>query len=273
MPHSVTLAIIISLFLLTACNEKDSSSSNATEQSSSNVPTDQIAATVNGVVISKDEVAQFKELKGSPQVGDDKILEEMIATELLRQEAVKEGIADKANVKYQIKLQESETLARSLMREKFGSITFTDEELQAAYDKQVSANESREFKARHILLKTVDEAKAVIEALKAGGDFIELAKERSTGPSGPNGGDLGWFQASRMVPPFAEAVKTMNKGDISTAPVQTDFGWHVIKLEDTRDLPKPEFDTLRDQLHQGLIRDAINEYIDGVQAAAEITKS
>ena len=268
MQRLLALALIASLVLLTACNEKTASNENT-----SSVPADQIAATVNGTVISKDELAHFKELKGSPEIPNEQILDEMVATELLRQEAIKAGIADKDDVRYQIRLQESETLARMLMREKFGSITFTDDDLKAEYDKQVNNAESREFKARHILLKTEDEAKAVIDAIRAGGNFIELAKERSTGPSGPNGGDLGWFEASRMVPPFAEAVKTMNKGDVSISPVQTNFGWHVIQLDDVRELPKPEFEGMRDQLQQSLIREAINKYIEEIQGAAEIVKS
>ena len=252
------------LILLSACEEE--SSSNA-----SNVPEDQIAATVNGTVISKSDAAHFKSLKGSPQVSDDKLVEEMVATELLRQQAVKLGISEKEEVKYQLKLQESETLARLLMREKFGSITFSEEELQAEYRKQLDNTDAREFKARHILLKTEDEAKAVIEALRNGGDFVELAKERSTGPTGPNGGDLGWFQAESMVPPFAEAVKSMNKGDVSTTPVQTQFGWHVIKLEDSRELPKPAFDSVRDQIQQSLLRQSINNYINEIREASEIS--
>lgn len=268
MQRLLALAFLASLILLSACNEETTSS-----EQTSNVPADQVAVTVNGTVISKDDVAQFKELKGGPHIPDDKIIEEMVATELLRQEAVKAGIADKADVRFQIRLQESEILARMLMREKFGSLSFTDEDLKAEYDKQMSNAESKEFKARHILLKTEDEAKAVIDAIRAGGNFIELAKERSTGPTGPNGGDLGWFEPSRMVPPFAEAVKSMNKGDVSVSPVQTNFGWHVIQLDDVRDLPKPDFEGMRDELQQSLIRDAINTYIEEIQGAAEIVES
>ncbi|MFK7795533.1 MAG: peptidylprolyl isomerase [Gammaproteobacteria bacterium] len=270
MPRLLALAVILSVFILSACNEDTSNTSNS---NTANVPADQIAATVNSTVISKDDLKQFKELKGNPQVSDDKILDEMIATELLREEAIKAGIADKTDVRFQIRLQESEMLARLLMRDKFGSINFSEEELKTAYDAQMNDSENREFKARHILLKTEDEAKAVIEALRNGGDFVALAKERSTGPSGPNGGDLGWFQASRMVPPFANAVKLMNKGDVSVAPVQTDFGFHVIKLDDTRDLEKPTFESKRDELQQSLIREAINNYIQEVQSAATINKS
>ena len=271
MSRLLAIVVTLSVFLLSACNEESTSSD--TSSHNADIPADQIAATVNSTVISKNEVKLFKELRGNPQADDQQILDEMIATELLREEAVKLGISNKDDVRYQIRLQESELLARLLMREKFGAISFTEDELKAAYEKQLSDSASREFKARHILLKTEDEAKAVIEALRNGADFIDLAKERSTGPSGPNGGDLGWFQASRMVPPFAEAVKLMNKGDISVSPVQTSFGFHVIKLDDTRELEQPSFDSMRDQLNQALIRDAINKYISEVQAAATINKS
>ncbi len=269
MTRIFVLLLASSLLILTACKEENTADNPA----NSGIPADQIAATVNGTVISKEDVTYFKEAKGNPQVDDSQIIDEMIATELLRQEAIKLGINDSKNVRFQLRLQESELLARLLMRDKFGSLSFTEDELKAAYDKQIGNNESREFKARHILLKTEDEAQAVIDALRNGADFIELAKQRSTGPSGPNGGDLGWFQASRMVPPFADAVKMMNKGDVSVKPVQTSFGYHVIRLDDTRELDKPSFESVRDEINQSLIRDAINNYIAEIQSIASINKN
>ncbi len=270
MPRLLVLVVIASVFVLTSCND-DASNTSSTSMSV-DIPADQIAATVNDTVISKDDIKQFKTLKGSPQIPDDKIEDFEDWGEAVYMRHINLSRADKKDVRFQLKLQESELLARLLMREKFGSISFSEDELKAAYDTQMSASESREFKARHILLKTEDEAKAVIDALRNGGDFIALAKERSTGPSGPNGGDLGWFESSRMVPPFAEAVKLMNKGDVSVAPVQTDFGFHVIKLDDTREIEKPSFESKRDELQQSLIREAINNYIQEVQDAATISK-
>jgi peptidyl-prolyl cis-trans isomerase C len=225
---------------------------------------------VNDTVISKQDIAYFKAAKNNPQVEDSQLVEEMVATELLKQEAVAHGIAERDDVKYQLQLQESELLARLLMREKFSNVSFSDEEIQAQYDAQFGGDAGREYKARHILVKTEDEAKAVIEALRNGGDFIALAQERSTGPSGPNGGDLGWFQSTTMVAPFADAVKAMNKGDISVSPVQTQFGWHIIKLEDTRDAAKPDLESVRTQIEQSLIRDAINVYIQEIRSNAAI---
>lgn len=276
MSRLFTLLLVISVFTLSACNE-DSSSHNHShhdnDTSSANIPADQIAATVNGTIISKNDLKLYKELKGNPQIDDAQVLDELIVTQLLNEEANKLGITERDSVRSQIRFQESELLARLVMREKFSAITHTDDELKAAYDSQMSNSENREFKARHILLKTEDEAKAVIDALRNGADFIELAKERSTGPSGPNGGDLGWFQASRMVPPFAEAVKLMNKGDISVSPVQTNFGFHVIQLDDVRELEKPSFESIKEEIRQSLIRDAVNKYIADLQTSAEINKN
>ena len=249
---------LISVVILSACNEETIT-----------IPDDQIAATVNGTIISKDQISQFKTIKNAPDAPDQQALEELIATEILYQAAVESGLLNDENIQAQLKFQQSDLLVRAFMRNKFGAISFSDEELIAAYDDKFgSAN--LEYKGRHILLKTEDEATAVIAALRHGGDFIELAKTRSTGPSGPNGGDLGWFKTSSMVPPFAAAVEMMNKGDVSTTPVQTNFGWHVIRIDDTRELSKPDFEDMRAQVQQELIRAAINAYISEARATAEV---
>lgn len=254
----IMLFAFLSLAWLTACNDQEVS-----------VPDDQIAATVNGTVISQTLIKQFKTARNAANATDEQVLEELIATELLRKVAIESGLMNDENVRAQLKFQENDLLVRLYMRDKFGSINFTDEELIAGYDQQFGAT-SYEYKARHILLKTQDQAQAIIDALRNGADFSNLAKEHSTGPSGANGGDLGWFQLSSMVPPFAEAVKTMNKGDISVTPVQTNFGFHVIQVDDTRELEKPSFEEMRTKVQQQMIRDTINDYINSLRENAEI---
>ena len=254
----IMLFAFLSLAWLTACNDQEVS-----------VPDDQIAATVNGTVISQTLIEQFKTARNAANATNEQVLEELIATELLRQVAIESGLMNDENVRAQLKFQENDLLVRLYMRDKFGSINFTDEELIAGYDQQFGAA-SYEYKARHILLKTQDQAQAIIDALRNGADFSNLAKEHSTGPSGANGGDLGWFQLSSMVPPFAEAVKTMNKGDISVTPVQTNFGFHVIQVDDTRELEKPSFEEMRTKVQQQMIRDTINDYINSLRENAEI---
>lgn len=254
----IMLIAFFSLAWLTACNDQETS-----------IPDDQIAATVNGVVISQSLIGQFKTARNASNASDEQVLEELIATELLRQVAVESGLMEKEDVRAQLKFQENDLLVRLYMREQFGSINFTDEQLIAGYERQFGAA-SYEYKARHILLKTEDQAQAIIDALRSGADFASLAKEHSTGPSGANGGDLGWFSLDKMVPPFAEAVKSMNKGDISVTPVQTNFGYHVIQVDDLREIEQPSFEDMRTQVQQQMIRDTINDYINSLRENAEI---
>ncbi|MDD3519580.1 MAG: peptidylprolyl isomerase, partial [Chromatiales bacterium] len=115
-----------------------------------------------------------------------------------------------------------------------------------------------------------DAAKAAIEALNGGADFAELAKEKSTGPSAPKGGDLGWFVADSMVPPFAQALKALEVGKYTTAPVQTQFGWHVILLEETRPLEPPPFEAVKDQVRQQMLQKSLQDYLEGLKTEAKI---
>lgn len=145
-----------------------------------------------------------------------------------------------------------------------------DAEVQKAYDAQYGSVEPKsEYNASHILVATAEEAQAVITSVSDGADFAEVAKEKSTGPSGPNGGELGWFGAGVMVPEFEQALSGMEVGAVSE-PVQTQFGWHVIKLNETREVPPPSLDEVREELSQPLIEAKIKAHIDGIRAAATI---
>ena len=233
-------------------------------------------AKVNDVSITNNEYEQFAKAKRASQPDanftDTAIIDEMIATEILRQEAIKQGIADRADIIEQIKRQESNILINTLITEKFADLSFSDEELKAEYDRLVSLNDTSEYNAKHILLQTEDEAKAVIEELKGGASFVELAKQKSIGPTAPNGGDLGWFRANTMVPPFANALQAMEKGEYSTTPVQTRFGWHVILLEDKRTTEQPAFEDVKQDVQRTLTRQTIEKYVDELQSNATIVR-
>ena len=145
-----------------------------------------------------------------------------------------------------------------------------EEALRAAYEERYAdAEPEREFNAAHILLETEEEARALRAELEEGADFAELAREHSTGPTGPGGGDLGWFGAGMMVPDFEEAVMALETGDISD-PVQTDFGWHLILLADTRIADVPEFEEARDELEAELQRETLEARINEVTQAADV---
>lgn len=145
---------------------------------------------------------------------------------------------------------------------------FSEEELQAAYDEAFGDQEPEtEYSAAHILVETEEEAQAIVEELEGGADFAELAMERSTGPSGPRGGDLGWFGAGAMVPAFDAAVQEMEPETIS-APVQTDFGWHVIRLNEVREKALPTLEEVSPQLTNELSQQAVADKITGLRESS-----
>ncbi|UWQ10934.1 peptidylprolyl isomerase [Aliiroseovarius crassostreae] len=148
----------------------------------------------------------------------------------------------------------------------------TEEALQAAYDEVfANAEPSPEYNASHILVETEEAAKELVTKLEAGTDFAELAKEFSTGPSGPNGGELGWFGPGMMVKPFEEAVVALEPGQIS-APVETQFGWHVVKLNDSRVKGAPTLDEVREELAAKIENDAVEQAVQGLLEAATIKR-
>lgn len=149
----------------------------------------------------------------------------------------------------------------------------TEAELQKAYQLFISDETAREeIKARHILVASEVEAKAIIAELNNGADFASLAKQKSTGPSGPNGGDLGYFMRGAMVPSFENAAFGLEVGSHSASPVQTQFGWHVIKLEDRKISQAPSFDELRGQLQTNLANQALSRIIESLRAPASISR-
>ena len=149
----------------------------------------------------------------------------------------------------------------------------SDEALQAAYEAQYTGGDQKtEYKAAHILVKTEDEAKALVTELEGGANFAALAQDHSTGPSGPGGGDLGWFSDGVMVQEFFDAVAKLEPGQVSP-PVQTQFGWHVIKLNETRIKERPSLDEVRGELADGIRQQAFDDYVAKLEGDTEITRT
>jgi peptidyl-prolyl cis-trans isomerase C len=149
--------------------------------------------------------------------------------------------------------------------------TITDADIKKRYDAEIAKLPPvEEVRARHILVKTEDEAKAVIKELGEGKDFAELAKVKSTDPNKSDGGDLGYFKKGMMVPEFEKAAFEMKKGDVSKTPIKTQFGFHVIKVEDKRNAPPPEFEQVKDQVKQIVLRDKYMEVLKATKSAAKI---
>ena len=169
-----------------------------------------------------------------------------------------------------LELQRINLLARLAIQERIKAQTPSDEELKKRHEERIAGGANREYKARHILLKTEDEAKAVVAQLDEGADFSELARSKSTGPSGPSGGDLGWFEPSKMVKPFSDAVMAMEDGTHSRQPVQTQFGWHVILREESRELPVSKFEDAKQSLLAEAQQKTLQDYIRELREKAKV---
>ncbi len=241
------------------------------------VNADTAVATVNGKPISQKSydfyLAQSMQRRGKNQQGGvnrEAIINELVNRELLHQAALKEKVENDETVAFQLEQLKIDALIQGLINKLSKESKITDKELKAEYDKRVAGAKLAEYKARHILLKTEEEAKTVIAELDSGAKFEELAKKKSTGPSAKDGGDLGWFTASQMVPPFSQAVAQLKKGSYTKKPVKTQFGYHVIKLEDTRKRQPPKFEDIKPQLKMVLQNQRIQEYITNLRKNAKI---
>lgn len=182
-------------------------------------------------------------------------LRALIDIKLMAHAAEKDGLEKDDTFQRQLKFTRERMLHNEYFQKK-GIEAVTDEEVKARYDKEIAAMPpAKEVSARHILVKTEDEAKEVIKELDGGKDFVELAKEKSTGPSGKEGGDLGYFGKGQMVPEFETAAFALKDGEYTKEPVKTQFGWHVILKTGERDAKPPEFDQVKEQIRQVVLRE------------------
>jgi peptidyl-prolyl cis-trans isomerase C len=266
----IPLILIASTTLLTACNDENTKNNGSTAVT---VSKEDAIAVVNGQYISKaalaaleGEVAQRGKGQSFPK---EKLIEELIQRELLIQDAVKKQLDKSADFTQRLTTIRNSLLSQEAVQDFIKSNPITETDLEAEYKKKVAVS-GTEYKARHILVKTEEDAKKLIEELNAGADFIELAKNKSTGPSGPKGGDLGWFTADRMVPPFSEAAIALEDGKYTTTPVKTQFGWHVILKEGSRSQTPPPFESVKEQLRPMLQRQKMMDFMKTLREQAKV---
>ena len=230
--------------------------------------------TVNGLPIDSqvfDFYAQSRTQRTADQLSPeerDTLLQELKDVYLLATQSEADEVRSDPQIVAQLELQKTSLIAQTVATLYITSMEITDEEIQAEYDEQAALSPGQEYKARHILVESQGEAAAIIEELQGGADFETLARERSTGPSGPNGGDLGWFNPNQMVAPFSAAVQAMEDGAYSSEPVQTDFGWHVILREDSRASVPPPLDSVRDTVRQAIQQRKFQAYLEGLRSSA-----
>ena len=199
------------------------------------------------------------------------IKDEVITREIFMQEAQKRGLDVTDDFKTQMELARQSLLIRELFNEFQKQNPVTDADAKAEYDKFASANTAKEYKARHILVAKEDEAKAIIASLKKGGKFEEIAKKSSKDPgSGANGGDLDWAPAGSYVKEFSEAMVALQKGKMTETPVKSQFGYHVIRLDDVREPQLPKFDEVKPQITQQLAQQKLAKFQDELRSKAKV---
>ncbi|HBA66305.1 MAG TPA: peptidylprolyl isomerase, partial [Methylococcaceae bacterium] len=231
-------------------------------------------ASVNGVYISKTALQELErdiaERTQGQSFPKDKLIEELVQRELLVQEALQKQLDKSPEFIQRMDVVRKSLLSQAALQNYLKSNPVTDEEIKAEYEKNVGGENNMEYKARHILVKTEDEAKKIIEQLDKGAKFDELAKKTSTGPSGPEGGDLGWFAPSQMVTPFSEAVIALENGKYTSEPVETQFGWHVILREDSRQQTLPALEEVKEQITPYLQRQKVQTMMENLRAGAQV---
>lgn len=189
------------------------------------------------------------------------VRDELTDIYLLSEEPRAEVLKQSPRLQAQMELQTRGMLAQAVATDFVTRNPATDEEMRALYDEQIKLAPPKEFKARHILVETQGEAQTLVAELEGGADFAELASAKSTGPSAPSGGDLGWFPPDRMVPEFSTAVAALGDGEFTKTPVQTQFGWHVILREESRESPPPPYDSVTEVLKQQVENQKLQDYM------------
>lgn len=238
---------------------------------------DKVLATVNGEDITESQLeiaatqskVNYKDITAEQK----KLLTEaLVNRQLVLQEAIKANYDKNKDIAARVKALTDSYIAANYLAKVAKDFKVEEQDIKAYYDKNVVGNTPKEYKARHILVKTEDEAKALIKDIESGADFSKLAKEKSTDTgSGSKGGDLGWFTEQDMVAPFSKAVAALKKGELGKTPVQSQFGWHVIILDDERTTQPPEMSSVKQNIEKLLIKEKLNNYLNDLNSKATIS--
>ncbi len=236
----------------------------------------QNAAIVNGKPVPKarmDVLAQQLAAAGRPVTPEmqGQLREEVVAREIFMQEAQKQGLDGTDDYKNQLELARQAILIRQLFENYRKANAVSDADAQAEYDKFAAANGGKEYKARHILVEKEDQAQKVLADLKKGAKFEDLAKKQSKDPgSGANGGDLDWAAPASFVPEFSEAMIKLKKGETTPAPVKSQFGYHIIRVDDVRQAQLPKLEEVKPQIVQQLQQQRLQKYQEELRAKAKV---
>ncbi len=265
----LSTAVLAGVLTLTGCGGNGSDS----QSSSTDAPEpDEVVSRVNGQAISATALnaqVQAQSQQGQP-ASKQQALDRLVDLMVLAQKAEEQGLPQQPEIAAKIKRQRASILAQHLVRAELSDFEPSEEELRKAYEQQTSGEAAKEYKASHILLEEEAKANDMIAQLDEGAEFAALAEEHSTGPTGKRGGSLGWFEAGQMVEPFNKALQALEPGNYSDQPVKTQFGWHVVRLEDVRTKEKPKFEDMKSELRNQLVSQHVQDYIASLRDDAEI---
>jgi peptidyl-prolyl cis-trans isomerase C len=260
------------MLTLASCNAQDAGKPAAT------AATGPAIATVNGSPISQtrfDFLLKQSQQQGQPDSPElrKNIREKLIVEEIVAQEATKKGIDKSADVLTQLDLARQTVLIRAYLQDYIKNTPITDDAVKAEYEKIKSQMGDKEYHARHILVEKEAEAKDIIAKLKKGEKFEKLAEKSKDPGSKAKGGDLGWAAPANFVPEFSAAMTKLQKGQYTTEPVKSQFGWHIIKLEDSRTMQAPPFDEVKQNLRQRMQQQQVDQMITDLRAKAKVEET
>ena len=272
MNYARIIVLASVLTALAACQPKGASTTAAADTSPA-------LATVNGTPITQNFFDFYIKAISGKKPGDlspdqqSQALDNLIRAQLVAQQADKDGVEKSADTEDLLELTRLNVLQQTMEERFLKDKQPTEQELRAEYEKQVGALPKLEYHARHILVATEPFAQGVVQSLEKGAKFEDVAKKESMDSSKDNGGDLGWFTPDRMDKPFADAVVALKPGDFTHKPVQTQYGWHVIQLIDTRPLSPPPFDQVKQRLAQVVQAKKFKAYTDDLISKAKIDRT
>ena len=261
----IALLALGSLVLLNACNAQEDKKASTTET---------VVATVNGTPLYQSMIDNFLKqaaMQNAPDTPEvrKQVLEELVGREIARQDAVKQGFNKRPEVKQQVENAETTIIISAYLQDFAKTHPVSDDLLKAEYDKIKTQMGDKQYRARHILVKTEKEANDILAQLKKGANFDKLASTKSLDPgSKVKGGDLDFNPPSRFVKPFADAMVALKKGETTKTPVQTQFGYHIIKLEDVKDMPP--FEEVKANLTPRVQQEQLRKHVDDLRAKAKI---
>jgi peptidyl-prolyl cis-trans isomerase C len=268
--HSVTFATALALGAITGCSQQ-SADDVAADLGSARV------AVVNGQPLAESLLriyvltAERRNLEDLNAEERERVVNDLIGLQLLAQKADESGLTSSRTLAAQIELQRLRMVANAMANDYLEKNPPSEAELEAIYNENLAQLSGEQYKARHILVPTKEEADGVIARLRGGEDFVALAQAHADGPTGPNGGALDWLTLDSMPPPFAAALQTLTVGSYTAEPVRTDYGFHVILLEETRKQEPPALADIRNDVSSAAQRKKLDDYISSLREAATVT--